>query len=187
MAPLVSPDELRTYLKVPAAVLSNERALIALEGVSDLIRSNPRIAHTWEVVEDEVAVLDGSGSRTLLLPKLPVRDVLEVVEAPDAAAELVLASTSIEWSVDGRIRRLDGGVFADRLRYYRVTYKHGEAVPAGVKLVVMRVCARAATNPEGLTSENAPGYGAQFGFDATRLATLAEPDLVDLEPYMVTV
>lgn len=185
MAPLATAEELRTFLKIPAAVLDDARANVALEGVSELVRD--KTGRAFDAVEDEVLEVDGNGSPSMLLPRLPVRGVTELLEDPAGAATELVDGVGFEWSSSGIVRRIDGGIFARRLRFYRVTYAHGEAAPWSVKLVVLRVCARAAVNPEGATQENATGYGQTFGFDATRLASLSKPDLDDLENYLLTV
>jgi hypothetical protein len=180
---LVTVKELGEFLKIPNLDAGNAAPVIA--GVSAQVRRYTRRA--WEAT-DEVARLDGTGSTTLLLPKLPVRAVESIVEDPDGDASELTDGTDYEWSADGIVRRLGSGAyFARRFRYYEVTYSHGEAVPDDVKLVVLRVCARAAVNPEGLTQENTEGYGATFGFDATRLAVLSPVDERELHEYRVTV
>lgn len=185
MADLASPAELRDFLQAPA--IPENAAKIALAGVSKRVRGYCRRA--FAATENEIIRLDGTGSRTLLLPNLPVAEVTEVVEAPgDATYELELIDgTNFEWNEDGILRRLDGGRWVPRLRYYRVTYSHGEDVPDDVKLVVLRICARAVVNPEGLSQENAAGYGSTFGFDESRLAVLSKADKAELADYRISV
>lgn len=186
MVALASVAELRSFAQIPE--LPDAASTLALDGVSALVRA--ACHRTFAATEGEVAFLPGSGSYSLLLPKLPVVDVTEILEAPGSTSERELvAGTNFEWDEDGLVRRIDGGIFLRRLRFYKVTYDHGTAVPDDVKLLVLRVCARAVINPEGLTQENVPGGGATFGFDATRLAVLSKPDLdaLALGGHMVTV
>lgn len=184
--PIVTPAELRDYLQIP--YLPDAPLALAIAGVEGLVRGytgRPLVA-----VENEVARLDGNGATSLLLPKLPVADVVGVVEDPDGYANVLALGTQIEWNEDGIVRRVDGGTFARRLRWYAITYDVAAATfdeLAVVKLVVLRVCARAAVNPEGLSQESVTGYASTFGFDATRLATLTDPDKVDLDALRVTV
>jgi hypothetical protein len=191
---LATVAELRNFAQIPE--LPEAASTLALDGISALVRAYT--GRTFSATVDEVVRLDGSGSRSLLLPGLPVLEVASIVEAPGSSSEATLVDgVGFEWSADGIVRRIDGGIFAGRLRHYAVTYSHGleapedpetEAeVPADVKLVVLRIAARAVINPEGLTQENVPGGGATFGFDATRLGVLAEPDKDALSPYRVTV
>lgn len=187
MASLATVAELRTFLRMPE--LPEAPAQQALDGVSALVRA--ACGREFAATVDEVAYLDGSGTYSLLLPRLPVSAVTEILENPgDATYELALvAGTNYEWNADGMLRRIDGSPFIRRLRFYKVTYSHGTAVPDDVKMLVLRVCARAAVNPEGLAQENAAGYGSTFGFDSTRLAVLSPPDLDALARggHMVTV
>lgn len=186
MAPLATADELRIFLKLPG--LTDAQADLALGIVSSRVRGFTRRA--WEAVDGDVIRLAGTGAPLLLLPKLPVRDLVSLVEDPDGEA-VALAVTGadrlVEWDEDGIIRRIDGGIFPRRLRYYAATVDHGEAPDDDVKGVVLRVCARAVINPEGLTQENVSGYGSTFGFDANRLAVLSPADKAELADYRVTV
>lgn len=183
MAALATVEELRLFLELPGLVTA--RGELMLDGASAAVRRYTKRA--WEAVEGDVADLDGNGSSSLLLPKLPVRAVSSVLEGPGLLAPLELElgtdAPAVEWNTDGILRRTDGGIFYRRLRYYRVTYDHGEAPPDDVKLVVLRLCARAVTNPEGLTQENVAGYGSTFGFDTTRLAVLSDADRRELFEY----
>lgn len=186
MADLATAAELRTFLKLPG--LTDAQANLALATVSAAIRRHTRRA--WAPVDGDVVRLPGTGAGFLLLPKLPVRDLVSLVEDPDGAA-LALAVTGadrlVEWDEDGVVRRIDGGVFPRRLRFYEVTYDHGESPPDDVKLVALRICARAVINPEGLTQETVQGYGSTFGFDANRLAVLSPADKAELSEYRVLV
>lgn len=185
MADLASVDELRSFTQIPE--LDETASKIALAGVSRMVRGYCHRA--FAATEDEVVYLDGSGSRSLLLPKLPVVDVSEVIEAPgDTTYELELVfGTNFEWNEDGVLRRIDGGRWVPRLRFYKVTNSHGEDVPDDVKMLVLRICARAVINPEGLTQEATAGYSSAFGFDETRLASLSDADKRALSEYRVTV
>lgn len=187
MPALATPDELRDFLQVPE--LPAAAAQLALDGVSELVCA--ACHRDFAATVGDVFYLDGSGSSSLLLPKLPIIDVTEVLEAPgDAAYERTLvAGTNFEWNEDGLVRRIDGLPWIRRLRFYKFTVDHGTAVPDDVKLLILRVCARAVVNPEGLTQEAAAGYSSAFGFDPTRLASLSEPDLAALAAggHMVTV
>lgn len=134
------------------------------------------------VAEDEV-LLDGRGSTLLLLPQLPVNDVLEVVEAPGDDSETVLfsdelATPLVEWSSSGMLRRVDGGVFARRFRWYRVVYSHGLAiVDDAVRDVVLRVAARSFTNPEEVRQETIGRYSYTRDSAAAKLSEAEKASL----------
>lgn len=183
MVDLVTAEELGEFLKIPNLDAGNAAPVIA--GVSAQVRRHT--GRAWEAVDDDEIRVSGNGSTSLLLPRLPVRDVTSIIEDPDDAATELLFGDHFEWSEDGIVRRIDGDVFRRRLRWYEFVYSHGEAVTDDVKLVVLRVCARAAVNPEGLQQEQTAGYAAVFGQDATRLAVLSDPDRRELDEYTVTV
>lgn len=183
MADLVTVPELAAFLKIPNLDAGNAAPVIA--GVSESVRAYTRRA--WATVDDEVIRMNGNGSSSLLLPRLPVRAITSIVEDPDGEAIELVDGEHFEWDADGLVRRIDGDVFRRRLRWYEFTYSHGledeEPVPADVKLVVLRVCARGAVNPEGLEQETLVGYSAVFGSDWHRLCVLGPADERALWPY----
>lgn len=180
---LATAEELRLHLEMLEAELTDERAEQILAGVSGLVLDFVDRPTGFEV-QTETIELDGHGGRTELLPRFPVVDVEKIVEDPRGAATELEPDVHFEWSADGVIRRLDGNLFTRRLRYYEATVEHGfDGTPEGVKTVVLRVAARAVTNPEGLGTESTLGYSTGFAFDETRLFTLSGPDRRDLERY----
>lgn len=193
---LASAEELRRWVGLDpgdVAALSDESATLLLEGVSGqvirYVTRNPEATTLLAGEEPTTVDLDGNGSYELLLPGAPVLAVASVVEDPDTL-ETTLHDTEldvtgyIEWSRHGILRRLDGGVFVRRFRWYRVAFRFGyEAVPEDVRNLVLRVAARAFGNPEGLATEAVGGYSAGFAFDDTRLPTLSAPDRRELDAF----
>ncbi len=143
-----------------------------------------RAALEGEAVE---VLVDGTGGSSLLLPVDHVLDVTAVVEDPRSTALELEVDVAVDWNRDGILTRLDGGTFRRRSRWYSVELSHGldEHEIDAVKLVVLRVAARAVVNPEGLATESMGGYVSGFAFDETRLPTLAAPDRRDLDRYRV--
>lgn len=180
---LAEPAELRRWLELDDTdvdALSEERATLLLEGASSSVLAFCKRS-TFAEVEAEV-VLDGNGAFELLLPGAPVVALAAVTEDP--AGEALDLLDDVEWSADGILRRLSGGRFARRFRWYGVTFTHGyPAIPEAVRNVVLRVAARAVGNPEGLATEGVGGYNAGFAFDDTRLPTLSAPDRRELGPF----
>lgn len=177
---LAEPVELRRWLELDdddTDALSDERATLLLEGVSRAVLTYCRRA---AFASTAVTVrVDGSGTSTVLLPGAPVTEVASVVEDPDGEATDLDA---LEFTSDGIL--VAPGRFARRARWYEVTFTSGYAeVPEDVRNVVLRVAARAVTNPEGLATEGTTGYNAGFAFDETRLPTLSAPDRRELDPY----
>lgn len=179
---LASPEELRLWLGLAAddvASLSDELATLALEGPSRAVLSYCRRIR-FATGEDTVRL--AGGGTLLMLPGAPVTAVATVTEDPDGSATDI--TTSIDWTPEGLLKRLDGGYFAGRTRWYEVTFTHGfPEVPEDVRNIVLRVAARAISNPEGLATEGVGGYNAGFAFDETRLPTLSRPDRLELAPY----
>lgn len=182
MADLATAEELREFLQQTEDELPDSRAELILVGVEGLIRDYT--GRSFAETDGGAELVDGSGTIVMILPGTPVSAVESIVEDPDGAAVELVAGTDFEWSADGILRRLDGGRWFRRFRYYEVTYTRGyDAVPAAVKLVTLRVAARAVVNPEGLTQESAAGWSGGYGFDEARFAALAPPDRRELEPY----
>lgn len=189
---LASPEDLREFLELPAGegALTSSRATLLLGQVSGLVLS---YCHRDRFTVDPAGsgddgtiseLVDGTGSRDLLVARTPLLEVVSVVEDPRGAATELLEGTGFEWSAHGILERIDGSLWRRRFRWYEVLYRAGfEAVPPAVELVVLRVAARAVTNPEGLATESGGGYVSGFAFDETRLPTLAPADRRDLDPY----
>lgn len=184
MVALITPDELRNFLDVDYGELDDERALEIIEGCSGVVLAFCNRT-AFEELEEEL-LLDGTGSGVILLPAHPVTEVSSIVEDPRGAATVLLEDVGFDWSAKGILTRIDGGRWIKRSRWYAATVKHGyAAVPDAVKLVVKRLCARAATNPEGLATESAGGWVGGYAFDDTRLPTVSKPDARDLAPFVV--
>jgi len=140
----------------------------------------------FDPVTDDTVRLSGKGSRILLLPEAPVSDVTAVVENAGSATPTTLLLDVFDWDEHGVLERIDGGVFVRRRRFYSVTYDHGFAVvPDEVKAVVLRLAGRAITNPEGMRQESLGRYSYTLAGEQAGVGFYA-PDLVDLEPYLLT-
>lgn len=134
----------------------------------------------FDHVEEDTIILNGTGTKTLLLPELPVTNVLQVLERVEGsgwADATVLAGPddvatgerpTFDWSEDGRLRRIDGDFWRDRFRWYRIVNEHGyDNPPDEVVGVVLRIAARSVGNPEGLRSETIGRYSyTKAGSDA---------------------
>lgn len=183
---LATPAELRLWLGLPADAtdeLPDAAASLLIAGVSkQVLTYTRRSAFTSTTETVRVA---GTGSGTLILPGWPVTDVTAVVEDPDGTAPGDLLAY-VDWSEDGVLTLFSGGRWVARRRFYEVTFTHGFAeVPEDVRNLVLRVAARAFSNPEGLATEGIGGYNAGFAFDDTRLPTLSAPDRRELDGYVL--
>lgn len=156
---LASPAELALFLEEE---LDNARAELYLRLASGEVRA--ATGNDFDFVEDDEILLSGRGSTVLLVPHAPLVDVSELLEAFGTSSELELAgpdtsSPAFEWSEDGILRRIDGGVFRRRFRFYRLTCSHGfEVTPDEVKGVVLEIAGDGYLNPEGIRQETLGRY-----------------------------
>lgn len=173
---LASAGQLRTYLDLAEADLETERAELLLRIASGEVRAFT--GRLFDEVVDEVRLLDGTGASTLMLPDAPVSDVAEVLEAAGTDNETELdgpgtSSPAWEWTSAGYLRRIDGGFFVRRLRWYQVTYDHGYAtIPDDVLGVVLAVAGRAVGNPDGTKQEAIGRYSYTAAGDAAGIGLL---------------
>lgn len=183
---LATPAQLRLWLGLPAdstEELPDATAELLIAGVSKQVLTFTRRS-SFTSTETTVRV-GGTGTGTILLPGWPVSAVTAVVEDPDGDAPGDLLAY-VDWSEDGILTLLTGGRWAARPRFYEVTFTHGyDEVPEDVRNLVLRVAARAFSNPEGLATEGVGGYNAGFAFDDTRLPTLSAPDRRELAAYVL--
>ncbi|MFF1709315.1 mobile element protein [Streptomyces sp. NPDC058268] len=116
---LADPADLAIWLGVPD---TDPKLLQALGAASSRFRGQVR--HHVSLVTDDEFTLDGTGTRSILLPAQPVTAVASLrLEG----AELV-DGTDFEWSQDGYVRRLGCGLWPNKLRCIQGVYSHGYAV-----------------------------------------------------------
>lgn len=186
---LATRDELALLLELETSEVPQARAELLLKLASAEVRAYT--GNLFDFVENDEVLVNGSGSRVLLLPEAPVRAVTEVLEAAGRTTETVLAgplaaSPVWEWDEDGVLERIDGGVFARRRRFYSVTYDHGfDVVPDEVKGIVLQVAARAFLNPEGLKQETLGRYSYTLAGEAAGVG-LYGPERGTLDSYFVS-
>ena len=114
--------------------------------------------HIAPVVTEDL-VLDGSGTSTLFLKTLRLKDV--------TAAEVsgtVLDVAGLEWSEAGYLRT--AGAWPDRLRSVRVTAVHGFESAPDVAAIVRAIAARASASPMGVVREQAGAVSIGFSLTA---------------------
>ena len=150
--------EIPSLLSTESASTSAERNLAAAEAA---VRAycGWHIAPT--VIED--VVLDGSGTRSLFLKTLRLRDVIaaEVSGVPVDVA-------SLEWSEAGFLRA--DGIFPDRLRSVRLTIEHGFDSAADVAQIIRDIAGRADNAPGGVVREQAGGLAISNSLTAPGVA-----------------
>jgi hypothetical protein len=187
---LATAADLRLKLKDPAGFDVDEAELL-LRIASGEVRA--ATGQLFDLVEDDVIILNGSGTRTLLLPRTPVLEVTELLEAYNTADEVALEyspasphDVGFEWSASGILRRLPAGtLFSSRYRWYRAVVSHGwDVVPDEVGGIVLGLVARVWGNPEGMRTESMGRYSYTLaGADAG--IGLFQAELDALAPYML--
>lgn len=181
---LATVAELRTFLDDPT--LDEERSELFLRIASGEVRGYT--GQLFDYVEDDEVILNGRGTKILLLPELPIVAVTEVLEGYATADQATVngpltTSPVYEWDEDGVLERIDGGVFRRRRRWYRITYDHGyPVVPDDLKGVVLRVAGRAFDSPEGVRQETLGRYSYTLAGEQAGIG-LYEPDRMALDPY----
>ncbi|MGN2634621.1 hypothetical protein ACTD5D_39795 [Nocardia takedensis] len=133
--PLLSAEQLEN-LGTDADALRRARLDEVIGNIRDLCG--------WHIAPSrtDTLILDGPGTRELLLPSTHVTAVASVVE--DGAT---LAADQYEWSEVGTLRRR-AGVWTERCRAVVVTLTHGyDQAPPGILGVILDVVADAGAPP----------------------------------------
>lgn len=118
-APFISRDDLSDYMAQDLS--ASDVAGIAINAACEAIRSFT--GRQLNYVADDVVLLDGSGTNTLLLPEWPVIGD-PVVEVDGTATTDFVVQTS-------RLVRNDWGYWAPGVSNVEVTYSHGYAAVEG--------------------------------------------------------
>jgi len=177
--PLATVDELRTFMG-GTVTFEDDTAELYLRLASGEVRA--ATGQTYDAVIDDTAVISGDGTRTLLLPEVPVTAVTALVDLT-GPLEAPVPATTWEWSEHGIIRRIDTGRWARRYRAYRVTYDHGYGViPDVVTGVVLRMAARVIDNPEGIKQEGTGRWSMTRAGESAGIGLLPA-DWLALEGY----
>lgn len=183
---LITPAELAAALGVSEGSLDADRTAWLLALASDLVRDE--LDQRIDYVEDDVAVLFGSGTTVLLLPELPVVDVTAVRILAEGSStnedleldfELSDVEVRLELGADGRtgiLRRLNG--VWPRRRLIQVTYSHGyplgadpSVVPGSIRLAAARASARGYYTTDGIRQETIGRYSVTYAAEAGVILT----------------
>lgn len=179
-APLATVDELRSFMG-SAVTFDDDTAALYLRLASGEVRA--ATGQTYDAVIDDTVIVSGDGTRTLLLPEVPVTAVTALVDLT-GPLEVPVDAGTWEWSEHGVIRRVDTGRWARRYRAYRVTYDHGYAgaIPDVVTGVVLRMAARVIDNPEGIKQEGTGRWSMTRAGESAGIGLLPA-DWLALEGY----
>lgn len=150
------PEELRKLLR--RGSIDEAAAAYVLELAEEAVRGY--LDQVVDLVESDVATLDGNGRRKLLLPELPVLDVASVAVNGVALDEGV----DYTWSTSGVLTRV-GACWPATPRSVVVIYDHGYAAPVPKRLstVAVQWAARVwARSVPGATSVRIGDYAVTF-------------------------
>lgn len=128
-------------------------AIIACDAACEVVRGYTRQLINF-VSMDEITV-DGTGRCSLLLPELPVLEVLDVETMEDDGSDILVLAEGTDYRVgDGGILwRLDDEVWPRGHKNVTVTYDHGwgletpgsgdlfEPVPSDIRLIALDIAA----------------------------------------------
>lgn len=149
-------------------------ALAALETASAFVEAY--LGQAVELDEDDAIILDGSGTRVLLLPAWPVTEVASV----EVDEEELVNGEDYSWSATGELRKLSG-LWPATLRSVSVTYSHGYAqVPPAIVGVVASLAARLYDSPVSVKQESIGGYSVTYTGGG---ATFQAAELLILDRY----
>jgi hypothetical protein len=164
---LADPAELAVKL---GRAEDDPQLLAALRAASRRFRG--QVGHRVNLVANDVAVLDGNGRESILLPVWPTTAVAEVLLDDQALTE----GSDYSWSEAGILRRLGWNIWPDRLRCLQVTYTHGwptGEIPEDIQEAVLERAEAGFTIPVGVQSKAVGGQSVTFGAQAASGATEA--------------
>ncbi|SDZ51275.1 hypothetical protein SAMN05216215_108719 [Saccharopolyspora shandongensis] len=149
--PLADPAALARLTGLPVDDLD---LLDALQRASDRFRG--AVGHPVTLVERDAIVLDGDGTRSLLLPAVPVVAVHQVDVDGQPVAEF-------QWSRNGILRSATG--WPDQLGVVHIVYDHGypaDAIPGDIADVVLEQAQMMLDQAPGVASMSTGGVSVSF-------------------------
>lgn len=144
-APFISSADLSDYLKLPAGVIDEGLATIAVDAACQVVRDYVDQPLDGATVTDKY--LDGTGTATLILPAFPVASVSSVVlyaDRTDTSPDTLAVNVDyVEDLERGVLHRIDGDVWTEGRQNVKVTFVASYAsVPSSIRLVALQVAAR---------------------------------------------
>lgn len=168
---LADPEDLAVWLGVPA---DTPKLLRALGGASSRFRGQVR--HYVSLVTGDAVRIDGTGTRTFLLPAAPVVEItsLELDGVP------LVEGTDFEWSEDGYVRRLGCQHWPNRLRCIQGVYAHGyDPIPEDISEVIIDQARSQYYVRPGVQTMQVGGQQIGFGAQASVGVTAQWTAMVD--------
>jgi hypothetical protein len=144
--------DLNDLADLAGAETTDIRLIRALQRASARFRGEVR--HHVSAVDNDTVTLDGDGSRSLLLPNMPIRAVLWVIIDGNSV-------TDYRWFRDGRLRRTGGKVWPES--QITVTYNHGyKQVPDDIVEAVLSQAVDLYSRQPGVRSMAVGGESVTF-------------------------
>lgn len=141
-SPFISRQDLSDY--IGRDVTSDDGALIAIDSACEMVRTFTE--QQLDAVTGGTAILDGSGTDTLLLPELPVNAAGTVLVNGTAITDYTLSGNGVLTRGSAGYRNWSHGdlyVWPTGRQNIRVTYDHGwSSVPEDLRLVALSIATR---------------------------------------------
>jgi len=156
------PAELAHWLGLePLSAPDTERAQLLIDLAAAVIEDE---AEQKLEQSPETAVLDGPGTRELVLPRWPVTAVMSVkVRGVDGVEETLVegADADYTWSESGVLTAT--GHWPSHDRAVTVVYAPGfAAIPNGLKRIALRLAGAGWDNPTGVASERLGSWETKY-------------------------
>lgn len=171
-----------------AGVSSGAKATLAVDAANQIVKTLTE--QHLEEVQDDVILMDGTGTDTVLLPELPVTEVSSVYENDELLTEL----EDYVLSHDGTLVRLptvvDNGWSTQTLRRnwpigernLEITYTHGyasNALPNDLKMVALSIASRLFNESAGnVISETLGQYSVRYSDTGSSDLTFTEKTIL---------
>lgn len=181
---LITVDDLGDYLGQNLS--SSDKATFVVASADQIVKT--LTGQHLEAVSNDIVLMDGTGTDTILLPQLPVTNVDSVIEDDELLTELedyVLGAngklrrlptvTENGWSTSTVRRRWNPGV-----RNIEVQYDHGYAtLPADLKMVALLIASRAFNESAGnVISETLGQYSVRYSDTGGSDLTFTEKTII---------
>jgi hypothetical protein len=129
----------------------------ALTIASDTVRAY--CGHSITQILNDVAILDGSGTSTIMLPAMPINGI-DLIEIDGEE----LDDSKYKWSRKGWVRRTDGILWPTLPGSISITYNHGYATtPGSITGVVLALAGRIVDGSSGIKQETIGSYSVTYG------------------------
>ncbi|MGW2591958.1 hypothetical protein ACWCXC_17065 [Streptomyces sp. NPDC001515] len=173
---IATPEELRRFLRLPAALTDDETATAELllelaQGVIEEEAGQALESSTDTVLLDGPTVEDSryqaaTGSRRLILPRWPVTAVLEVTLTDGDEVLVHGKDEDYTWSRTGILSRR-GAEWPAGDQVVEVEYTAGyDTWPAALKRIGLRLAGVGWANPEGLSAESLGDHSRSYNTEA---------------------